>query len=872
MQKKNITRIPVPARWILSITLPDRDRETLSGDFAEIYMRVLQEKGRFYADFWIWGQILKSIPGFVRDSIQGSSDMIFNYLKTAFRIIKRNKIYSFITIFSLSVGFVSCLLIFLYVLDELSYDRYHVNASRIYRVYEELNMAGQKRRMAITPAPFGPAMKQEFPQVEDAVRFLPGDFGGDKVLISHGDKSYYEDKWFFADESVFKIFSFQLIEGDPEAVLKAPYSVVLSQTKARKIFGNSHPVGQIITLESQYFKNDFLVTGVFEDIPRNSHFTFDFLASFASVEKQLGRSLENWFNHMYYTYLLLQENTHPEELEKKFPTLIKKHTGEEGQSVIQPRLQALTSVRLHSHLEDEIQPNSDAAYIIIFVTVAVFILGIAAVNFINLATARSASRAREVGMRKVVGARRSQLLQQFLGEAVLFAVAALILALGLSQLFLPVFNSLADKSLSLALLKTWWFPLGLGLAVLLVGGLSGVYPAIYLSRFAPTRVLKGRQGRGPRSGKFRKSLIIFQFTVSIALIILNFGVRGQLHYIRTKKLGFRKNNVVVLPLRDDYIKKQYQTLKSEMLRNARVESVSASSGLPGRISHHWIVNSEGWQSDEGRPTVWVMMVDPDFIPTLGMEILEGRDLSRELTSDKEGAILINESAKSLFGWKKPLGKRIKTENTEGHVIGVVQDFHFQSFRQAIEPIILYIYPRHFSYLLIRISGEEIQADLESVRRTWKEIVPNRPFEYFFLDHDFDRFYRAEQRAEKIFSGFALLAVIIALLGLFGLATFTAEQRTKELGIRKVLGASRTGLVRMLSSEFARLVLMANVIAWPLAFYILRRWLQNFVYRAEVSPWVFVQAGCLVLGMTLITVSLQALRAASNDPVKVLRYE
>ena len=798
--------------------------------------------------------------------------MVKNYLKTAFRIVRRHKIYSLITVFSLAVGFASCLLILLYVRDELSYDRYHTNADRIYRVYEELNIGGQKRRMAITPAPFGPAMKEEFPQVTEAVRFLPGDFGGNKVLITQGNNSYYEDKWFFADEGAFIVFSFKLVEGNPETALAAPYSVTLSETKAQKIFGDTNPVGQTITLENKWFENDFMVTGIFKDIPQNSHFTFDFLASFASVEKRLGKSLDNWFNHMYYTYLFLKKDIPPGELEEKFPELIKKHTGAAGQAVLQPKLQALTSIRLHSHLENEIQPNSDSAYIIIFVTVALFILGIAAVNFINLATARSATRAREVGMRKIVGARRSQLMQQFLGESALFAVAAFVFALGLAQLFLPLFNTLTSKHLNLALWETWWLPLGLTSTAVLVGGLSGIYPAVYLSGFLPVRVLKGKHGTSARSGKILKSSIIFQFTVSIVLIILTFGVRAQLHYIRTKKLGFHKDNVLVLPLRDEFIKKQFETLKSELRRSTRVESVSASSGLPGRISHHWIVQTEGWESGEEGPTVWVMMVDHDFVPTMGMEILEGRDFSRELASDKQGAILINESARSLFGWEKPLEKRIKTENIVGWVIGVVQDFHFHSFRQAIEPLIIYIYPRHFSFLLVRIGSEDIQAGLQVVRRTWKEIVPNRPFEYFFLDQDFDRFYRAEQKAGKIFGGFALLAMIIGLLGLFGLATFTAEKRNKEVGIRKVLGASVPKLVRMLTSEFTGLVLIANIVAWPLAYYIVRTWLQNFVYRTEISPWMFVFAAGLALGLTLLTVSIQAFKAACTDPVKILRYE
>jgi putative ABC transport system permease protein len=389
---------------------------------------------------------------------------------------------------------------------------------------------------------------------------------------------------------------------------------------------------------------------------------------------------------------------------------------------------------------------------------------------------------------------------------------------------------------------------------------------------SPVRVLKGKQGKESSQGIFRKVLIVFQFTISTALIILTFGVKDQLNYIQTKKLGFHKDNVVVMPLRDGSIKQQYPALKNEMLRNAQVENVSASSGLPGRITHHWVIQPEGWVYGEKRPSVWVMMVDHDFVSTLGLEIDKGRDFSSEMVSDQNQGILINESAQSFFGWEDPVGRKIKTENIEGQVVGTVKDFHFQSLRQAIGPIIIYIYPRHFSYLLIRLRGEEVKSGLQSIRQTWKKMIPGRPFEYFFLDQDFDRFYRAEQRAGHIFGGFALLAVIIALLGLFGLTTFTAEQKSKEVGIRKVLGASTPGLVGMFTSEFTGLVLIANMIAWPLAYYMIWNWLQNFVYRTTASIWIFILAAGLTLGLTLITVSVQALRTARRDPVKVLRYE
>jgi len=872
MPRKSSSHIPFPARWILWVTLPEQDRDTLYGDFMEIYHNVLSENGRWRADLWLWGQILRSIPGFFRDSMYGSLDMIKNYLKTIFRVIKRNKVYSIITVFSLAVGLASCFLILLYVEDELIYDRYHENSSRIYRVYEELNIQGQRRQTALTPAPFGPVMKQEIPQVKEAVRFLPGDFGGNKIIIRQGENIFYEDKWFFSDESVFKVFSFTLIKGNPETALKDPYSVTISESKAKKIFGDRDPIGQTITLENQFFQNDFLVTGIFKDIPPNSHFTFDFLSSFASVENRLGNSLDNWFNHMYYTYLLLPKDTDPKELEKNFSSLIEKHTGDTGASILHPRLQPLTSIRLHSHLENEIEPNSDVAYVVIFLTIAAFILGIAGINFINLTTAHSVNRAKEVGMRKVVGARRSQLIQRFLGESILFSGTALIFALALTYWLLPAFNALADKNMDLSLLKTWWLPLGLILTAVLVGGLSGAYPSFYLSRFSPTRVLRENQNIRSERGNLRKFLILFQFSVSVALIVLTLGVREQLHYLQTKKLGFKKNNVMVLPLRDDSIKSQYQTLKNEMLRSNQIQNVSASSGLPGRITHHWVVDTEEWDSGIKNPSVWVMMTDHDFISTMGMEIIKGRNFSEELKSDKKEAILINESAQSLFGWRKPLGKKIKTENKEGRVVGIIKDFHFQSFKKTIEPIIIYIQPQHFSFLLVRVRGEDVQTGLQSVKQIWEKTAPGRPFEYFFLNQDFDRLFRAEQKAGKIFGGFALLTMLIALFGLYGLATFTVEQRKKEVGIRKVLGASVLGLVSMLTSEFTKIILIANLIAWPIAYYIIQKWFQNFAYRTQASFWNFILAAGLTLGLTLITVSIQAFRTAHIDPAKTLRYE
>ena len=798
--------------------------------------------------------------------------MLRNYLKIALRNIRKSKAYFFINISGLAIGVASCILIFLFIQDELRYDRYHEKADHIFRVTEELSTPGQKRYMAITPAPFAPTMEREFKEVVHAVRFMPGDFNGEKVLITQGNDSYYEDKWFFVDENVFSIFSFPLVKGLPKSALKEPFSVVISQKAAQKIFGDQNPIGKVITLNNRFFKDDFKITGIFMDIPGNSHFTFNFLASFVSVEVRLGRWLENWFNHMYYTYLLLEDEADPDNLEKKFPEMIEKYTGKMGKIALIPHLQPLTSIHLYSHLENEIDANGDILYVYIFSTVAVFILIIACINFINLATARSSSRAREVGMRKVMGAYRSHLIKQFLGECFLFTLIAILMAVVIAGLLLPAFNAVADKELHLDVFKTWS---AFGILIILtftVTLLSGMYPALFLSAFKPARTLKKSIFINPRSPALRKGLIVFQFSVSIALIIFTLGVMNQLKYIRTKRLGFNKDNVVVLPLRDDFLKKRSYTIKNELIQSPKVQSASASSGLPGRIPHHWILRAEGFQSQKQRPTAWVLMVDHDYIKTMGLEIIEGRNLSEEFTSDEKQGIIINESAAVALGWESPLGKNIKTENMDGFVIGVVRDFHFKSFHQQIEPLIIYIYPEHFAYLSVRIGQKDIPASLEFIKRKWKELAPNYPFDYFFLDSDFDRFYHAEQRVGRIFSGFSLLAVIIATLGLFGLASYMAEKRTKEIGIRKVLGASEFSLVFLLSREFTKWVLVSNLLAWPISFYAIRSWLQNFVYRAETSLWMFFLASTLAVIIAAATVSFQTIRSALSNPVDSLRYE
>jgi putative ABC transport system permease protein len=871
MMEKEV-RPPRLPRRILKLFLTSEEKSTILTDLDEYFHEIAKGKSRFISRCWYWRQILGSILSFAKRSVSWEGVMLKNYIKVALRNMKRQKGYSLINILGLAIGLTCCLLILLYVQYERSYDRYHENADHIYRVVEELDFSGVKRHMAITPAPFAPAMKNEFPEVKDAVRFMKGNFSEGKVLVAHGRENYYEDKWFFADQSVFEIFTFPLIKGDAKSALKEPFTVVISEEKARKYFGDEDPIGKVLTLSDRYSQSDFTVKGVLKNTPKNSHFRFDFLASFATIENLFPEWVQNWFNHMYYSYMLLDENSSPEALERKFPGLILKHAGKEAQTALKPHLQPLTAIHLHSHLESEIEANSDAVYVYIFATVALFILMIACINFMNLATARSAYRTREVGMRKVVGARRSQLVRQFLGESVLFSFIALPLAVIMMELLLPAFRAFTDRDLGFNYLNNWPVIFVLIGITLVVGCVSGIYPALFLSAFKPVKVLKGKSCSGSRGTVLRKGLIVFQFAVSIILIIATGIILSQVRYIRTTKLGFNKDQVIVLNIKDKELRTKYEVIKAELSKNPSVLNVTASSGIPGRISHHWFFRTEGLQEKKEKPSMWVMMVDHDFIKTLGMEIVEGRDFSRSFTTDEKEAIILNESAVKKYGWGSPLGRNIKTENKDGYVIGVVKDFHFKSFYQQIEPVMIYISPGYFEFISVRVAADKIPEAMAFIKKEWKELAPNRPLDYLFLNDDFDKVYRQEERAGKIFGYFSILAIFVACLGLFGLAAFTAEQRTKEIGIRKVLGATTLNIVTLLNKDFIKWVLVANLIAWPAAYYAMSRWLQSFAYRISIGWWMFLLAAVFVLVVAICTVGFQAAKAALANPSESLRYE
>jgi putative ABC transport system permease protein len=786
--------------------------------------------------------------------------MFKNYLKIAFRNIKKNRSYSFINIIGLAIGMAACLLLFLWVQNELSYDRYHEKAGRIYRVISQWESEGQVNRFAKTSAPLGPALVNEFADIDKAVRF-----GTNGFLISYENKLFFENV-FFTDPEIFDVFKFPLIKGDPKAVLKEPHSIVISEEMEKKYFGEDDPIGKIINLDEF---GDFKITGVFRDIPQNSHFKFDFLGSFHDYA---ALHFDQWGISNYLTYILTSKDFNQNKFDEKLPEFVEKYRGKEARykyKVTYP-LQPLTSIHLHSNLRGEIEPNSSIETIYIFSAVALFILLIACLNYINLSTARYASRAREVGLRKVIGASRMQLTRQFLGESLLFSFIAALLAVALAELFLPLFNFLSGKRLAVDYFENLILLPGLAVTVLFTGLAAGSLPAFYISALQPVKALKGMLRASSRVSWLRRSLVLSQFTISIIFIFCTIIISNQLSYMRNKKLGFDKEHVVNIPIYDKDALQRYKTIKNEFLKNPRILGVSASSYSPRKISWYQSYWHEGL-SENSYPMIRWISVDHDFIPTFGIEFVSGRNFSRDFPSDVKGAYILNESAVKEIGWDSPLGKQFRIIE-KGTVIGVVKDFHFRSLHQEIEPLVLYLCPEYFECFSVRISPESIPQALAFLKDKWQELVPNQLFQYSFLDEDFDSLYKAEMRLEKIFGIVASLAVFIACLGLFGLAAFTAEQRTKEIGVRKVLGASVTGIFILLSKEFVRWVLAANIIAWPLAYYAMSRWLQNFAFRTSIGLWIFLLAATVAFVVALLTVSYQAVKAAISNPVEALRYE
>jgi putative ABC transport system permease protein len=805
--------------------------------------------------------------------------MLKNYLKIAVRNLLNHKSYSFINITGLAMGMASCLMILLYVLDELSFDAYHEKAGRIYRVIiERFEEDGLNSRLwgPISPG-YGPKLLSEFPQIQHATRF----WMWTSPVLSHGDKKFVEEAFVFTEPAVFDIFTFPFIEGDSATALTEPNTIVLTENAAQKYFGRESPLGKTLAYQSGSTKEIFQITGVIKNVPKNSHFTFDFAAAFATWENIAGKEFMGFLggDYNYPTYILLSENVQATDLAALFPAFIDRNMeeihGRQPYAFHKIHLQPLRDVYLRSPVDGGYGPTGDIATVHIFAAVAFLILLIACINFINLATARSARRAREVGMRKVLGAFRCQLIKQFLGESFLLTTLALLLAVVVVESLLPAFNTFSGKVLALNYASDAGILFGLIAIALFVGIFAGSYPAIFLSRIQPARVLKGTQPAAADGSLFRSGLVVFQLAISIALIISVGMVKKQLDFLRNKKLGFNKEQIVSLPASREMIQK-LEFLKHQLKQHPGIVNITASSRVPSGILND-ALDARTFKEGEAVPVGFrlpFVRVDHDFFETFGMEIIAGRDFLRELSTDSSGAYIINETAATQLGWHNPedaVGQELGYGQFDGRVIGVVKDFHFESLHLEIKPMLFHI-SQYLHRISVRIRTDDIPGTLAFLQEEWQRHRPDYPFSYYFIDERFNQRYENEEKLGKLFGVFSLLAIFIACLGLFRLAAFTAEQRTKEIGIRKVLGASIGGILALLSKNFVKLVVIANLIAWPVAWYAMNHWLQNFAYRVEIGWRMFALASCLALVIALVTVSMQAIKAALANPVESLRYE
>ena len=861
------TKPPRIATRILEFIIQKDIRYGAMGDLEEQFYWMRKEHGVIKARLLYWKQICGALPCFIKNTVLWSLIMFKNYLKTTFRNTTRHKGYSFINLTGLAIGMACTLLILLLVKDELSYDRFHENGKDIYRIMSY----GTKYMIEGfdgTPAPLAPAVKEEVPGIVNYARFsdVP------KLVCKYGDKVFYETRGLIADPSIFEIFTFPFVQGDPKTALSEPLDIVITETTAKKYFGTEDPLGKTIEVEGR----PAAVKGVIRDIPHNSHIQFDFLSSYDFIQELTSYGM-SWGSFNFVTYLQLEANRDIQEIGKNITAVAAKNNCPQVKDGVEFRLQPLSAIHLDSRaaFRNYIEVG-DRKYVYVFSIIAFFVLFIACVNFMNLSTARSTTRAKEVGMRKAVGASRRHLILQFFGESLFLTTTACVFALALVTALLPAFNQIAGKDLKLDLIDIQ-LVLGLIIIVLLTALTAGSYPAIYLSSFKPVKVLKGVFKSEGKGQTFRRVLVVTQFSLSIALLIGTSVAYNQLRFLRHSKLGFNTENIVYVPVKEN-TGKRYDAFKAELLNDSNILSVAAQyylfaeEGAFRTTNYDWEGKEKGQEAD-----IVLNLVDYDFIPMMELELVEGRNFSNEYSTDATQAYILNEEAIKKIRMQDPVGKQFSYGQRKGTIIGVLKNAHFRSLHVKIEPHVFFFLDdvseaTQYGVVLIKIDGSKTEEALAKIQGVWKKFNPISPFEYHFLDQKYDSLYRKEQKIGTILNAFTLFAIIISCLGLFGLASFLTEQRTREIGIRKVLGASESSIVFLLSKQFTKWVLISNIFAWPAAYFIMNEWLKSFAYRINIGIWAFVLSGMLAVGIALITVSYQAIRAAWANPVDSLRYE
>lgn len=810
--------------------------------------------------------------------------MFKNYFKIAWRNLTRHKIISFINLFGLTVGLTCCLLILTYILNELSYDRYNKDADQVYRITRTFyNGNGDETlKLATVAPPFGYYMPSEFPEIQEMTRLL----NGGNIPMRYEDKLLNQKDVYFADQNLFDIFSVKVLKGNPKEALKEPFSVMMTESTAKKYFGNEDPMNKVLRANDQF---DVKVTGIYKDFPANSHLHPDILVSFNTLKDSAVYGAENlrtnWGNNSFFTYIRLPKNYDIKKMEARFPAFLDEHMADQYKGTKPSKatslgLQKLTDIHLYSHTDYEAEPNGDITRVYIFSAIALFILLIACINYMNLSTARSTLRAREIGIRKVIGAKRKELIFQFLSESVIITWIATLIALLLLYFAIPWLNKLSGQQLSFSILMKWQILLPLFLAPFVVGFISGIYPSMFMSSFKPITTLRGLVKIGNKSINFRKVLVVTQFAISIILIITTIVVFQQMNYLQNASLGYNKDHIVTLPYYAG-LNDQYESFRNTLLRNSNIKDVGLSSRIPtGRLLDDMGASAPGQDSMVPvKAEIRYVATDYDFIPTYGIKMVAGRNFSRDFGTDTSNFV-INQSAVKAIGWKTPedaVGKNFKYGFLSGHIIGVMKDFNFESLHQQIKPMIFIMPPNaakqgFYNAISVKLAGKNVSSGLATLKDAWQKYLPDLPYQYNFLDEQFAKLYQAEQRQQTIFTIFACIAIFIACLGLFGLSAFAIAQRVKEIGVRKVLGANVSSIVALLSKDFLKLVLISAIIAFPVAWYAMSRWLEDFAYRINIHWWVFLLATLLTMLIALATVSFQAIKAAVANPVNSLRSE
>lgn len=852
-------------------------RHSIVDDFEETFEEILKNEGAIKAKWWYWVNTIKTLPEYLNLKILWGGIMFRNYLKIAFRNLKRHKMFSFINVFGLAIGISTCMLISFWVQREISYDTFHENASRIFRIERELFRDNLYSRWPICGGQYKQALIDDYPEIENAVRFWGRGFSiTDKNNIVHQQQLYA------VDNSIFEIFDFGLELGDEKTALVEPYSIVLTSENAEKYFGTWDAVGQSLSFEYNGEPVDFKVTGILKDIPENSHIQFDMLMSISTYPAE---RFDSWRSNYLYTYILVKEGTDRLTLEEKLKKFVEQRLepyygdltvhGGNIHEVLKIHLFPITDIHLDPSVNWEIGQGGSMTSVYIFSSIAILILVIAGINFMNLSTARANKRAKEVSLRKTVGALGNQLKLQFIQESLMLALFALFISLILVVIFVPVYNSVFNESLSAFEFFTLSNLLALLTATLFVGLFSGLYPAFYLTKFDPALVLQGGNLIGKGKSSFRKSMVIFQFTISIILIIGMLTVYLQMLYIQNKGLGFDEENIVIVPVRSASVRQGYDAYREELLKHSQIKSVAASQDLPGdpQFSNGSVINRE--VSDE--PINMIFMVcNYEFIDTYKINIIAGRTFSREIGTDTVGTLILNEAAAKRIGWlpEEAIGKNLHSGSGEvsTKVVGVVEDFNFKSLREEIEPMIMVLVPNYFAAISIRVLPGEITNTLTYIESKWGEVFPGETYSRGFLEDRLEQLYENEKKTQSILLVFSTLSILVACLGLFGLAAFTAEEKTKEIGIRKTLGASTVKILELLTKEFLKWVGISMLIAWPVAYYLMDNWLQNFAYHIDLDWFPFVTAGIISLFIAIVTVSVQVAKAARKNPIDTIRYE